>query len=865
MARRRWLVPEVIQTSAMDCGPAALAALLAGFGRPVSVERLREACNTSVDGTSIGALEELGRQLGFQTSQEIVLREHLPHVLPLIAITRRSNGEAHFIVLWSAVGPWIQVMDPNQGRRWVRRDELVPTLTPIGARFPIEQWRAWAESPTIAAWIAADARALGFSAPPPTDAPVPRMRFEAAVRFARVLREEGGLAAGEARALVERLAAVDTPWDAPDAPVPPSFWSVRPFGDEVIVEGVLVLRCDGPDAEAPEPAALPAEVRAILEAERQEALPFARALLSGRASPDLPDLPARAWARALLPLCVAAAALGELAEVLVLRGLLDVGAWLGSSEMRLYAAAGLGLFLAARLALDGAAAAGVAWLGRQIEGRLRAAFLTRLAGLPDRFLHSRLPSDLAERAQLLTLVGRLPRTALRLLAAGLGLALSALALVLVEPATAPAVALMLAVSLVMPLWAVGRLSEQEASRLNHEAALGRFYLDALQGAVCVRAHGAGPALQLQQEARLTAWARVVLRFEALALRVRAGTGLVGLVGVLLVVGVHLLRSGASPAALVVLWWALRLSGGAQELVAEIQSLPTYRATLLSLRQLLAAPAEPDERRALPPGPVALRFVGVGVVVAGRPVLRDVDLHVAPGEHVAVVGRSGAGKSTLLGLLLGWQVPATGEIRVSGDPLGGALPALRRRTAWVDPAVRLWNRSVYANLLYGSDGARLAEALEGAEVDDVVGRMPDGLRAGVGDGGTRLSGGEGQRLRLARALLREGVDLVLLDEPFRGLEADRRHRLLERARAWWSGATLLCVTHDIEEALGFPRVLVVEDGRVVEDGAPEALLGAGGAFARMVGASAALRSELWEGLAWRRIRLERGRLVEGEGL
>src|SRR5262249_35998491 len=159
----------------------------------------------------------------------------------------------------------------------------------------------------------------------------------------------------------------------------------------------------------------------------------------------------------------------------------------------------------------------------------------------------------------------------------------------------------------------------------------------------------------------------------------------------------------------------------------------------------------------------------------------------------------------------------------GRPLSGeTLERLRRATAWVDPAVQLWNRSAFENLAYGVDStseAELARALEQGELGTLAGELPGGLAAPLGEGGAFLAGGEGRRVRLARALWRPAVPPALLDEPFRGLARDARRRLLARARGHWRAATLLVVTHDVEDTLDFARVVVLADGRVVEEGPP----------------------------------------------
>src|SRR5262249_16357449 len=146
----RWLVPEVIQTSAMDCGPAVLKCLLEGFGIPMHYGRLREACQTDVDGTSIDVLEAVAGQLGLEAEQVMLPVNHLllaeGEGLPAILVVRQPNGFTHFVLVWRRHGPFIQVMDPAVGRRWLPCHRLLEEVYVHSHRLPAQAWHQWALS-----------------------------------------------------------------------------------------------------------------------------------------------------------------------------------------------------------------------------------------------------------------------------------------------------------------------------------------------------------------------------------------------------------------------------------------------------------------------------------------------------------------------------------------------------------------------------------------------------------------------------------------------------------------------------------------------------------------------------------------------
>jgi ATP-binding cassette subfamily B protein len=266
--------------------------------------------------------------------------------------------------------------------------------------------------------------------------------------------------------------------------------------------------------------------------------------------------------------------------------------------------------------------------------------------------------------------------------------------------------------------------------------------------------------------------------------------------------------------------------------------------------------------------VAIDLHDVRVQAAGHEILAVDTLAIRAGEHVAIVGASGAGKSSLIGLLLGWYRADAGQVLVDGQELTGRwLDELRRQTVWVDPTVQLWNRSLLENLRFGSEGERrpVGESVEASELDEVLARLPMGLQTSLGAGGGLLSGGEAQRVRLGRGICRGAARLAILDEPFCGLERSRRQSLLTAARRRWAGATLFCITHDISQTLDFGRVLVIDGGRIVEDGPPQQLrLKAETRYAALLAAEARARARL-DGPEWRRLRLENGRLVDARGI
>lgn len=903
--RRKLLIPEVIQTSTTDCGPAALQALLEGFGLPVSYERLREVCQTDVDGTSIDSLEEVARQLGLEAEQLLVPADHLlldeAEVLPAIVIIRDEVQDAHFIIAWRRHGPLVQVMDPTMGRRWPTRERFLERLYLHALPVPAEDWREWASSEEFIRPLRLRLAALGVTGQEreallqhALEAPrhQPLATLDAAVRMVAAVAEAGGLRPGQEclRALRELLARAGE--EGQEEAIPDVYWCARPLPatpgapEQVSLRGAVVVRIRRPTGELPTGELPTAEQpTAPQEPAVDEPAPAAPELLTALQGP--PIHPARELLRLLRADGVLApglimgalllAALGVVVEGLLLRSLIDVMGELGLLEQRVAAVGGLLALGAGVLLLELPAGAGGLWLGRRLEARLRLSFLEKLPRLTDSYFRTRLISDLALRAHHLAYLADIPDLGRLFLQASFELVLTTAAIIWLDPPMVWTALAAAALCLGVPLLSYPLLRERNLRVLSLDSNLSRFYLDALLGLVPVRTHGAERAVQREHRELLRKWSAAGGRLLEAVLATETVQGLLGFALVAWLVLDHVgRRSEDIGGVLLLIYFALNLPVLGQQVALACRRYPHYRNILLRVSEPLSAPewlegapASEQEQAHASPGGVAVSLRGVTVRAAGQDILQELDLEVSPGSHVAIVGPSGAGKSSLLGLLLGWHTPASGELLVDGGPLEtGRLEALRRQTAWVDPAVQLWNRSLLENLRYG--GAALSpeamgRALEAADLRAVLEKLPQGLQTELGEGGGLVSGGEGQRVRLGRALLRAGVRLVLLDEPFRGLDRSKRHALLASARQLWRGTTLLCVTHDVGETLGFERVLVVEGGRIVEQGPPSELATREGSrYRALLEAEEALRQELWSSRRWRRARLEQGRLATEQG-
>jgi ATP-binding cassette subfamily B protein len=223
--------------------------------------------------------------------------------------------------------------------------------------------------------------------------------------------------------------------------------------------------------------------------------------------------------------------------------------------------------------------------------------------------------------------------------------------------------------------------------------------------------------------------------------------------------------------------------------------------------------------------------------SGQQVLKGFDLEVPAGQKVGLVGRSGAGKSTIIALLQRLYDPDSGDVLIDGQNIALVTQeSLRASIAVVQQDISLFHRSLLENLRYGRPDASDEEvyrAVEAARCTEFINRLPQGFDTVVGERGMKLSGGQRQRVAIARAFLMD-APIVVLDEATSSLDTESEQSIQEALARLFKGRTVIAIAHRLSTLDAFDRIVVLERGRIVEDGPPRGLLQNHGAYSRMYG-------------------------------
>jgi ATP-binding cassette subfamily B protein len=490
----------------------------------------------------------------------------------------------------------------------------------------------------------------------------------------------------------------------------------------------------------------------------------------------------------------------------------------------------------------------VSWLGERTVADMRIAVQRNLLRLPPKWFEENRPSEISSRltsdtAIIEQVVGSTVSIALRNLLTGVA---GVVYLFVLSPKIAAYLIVGIPVAVLPIIWLGGRVRQLSRKTQDRIADVGGLVSETLGAMRIVQAFGQeGREAQRFQDAVWNTFAAGKRRFTLRAVMTALVMWLIFTAITLIVweaVG-EVAAGRLSPGSLVAFIVTAMMVTGSFGALAEVygdllraSGAASRLAELLREEPDIAAPANPV---ALPqPARGALTFDRVTFRYPTRPevsALADFSLDVLPGETVAVVGPSGAGKSTLFQLIQRFYDPDSGEVRVDGVTLPLADPAeIRGRMAIVPQDTVIFAASARDNLRYGKWEAsddELWRAADAANASEFLRELPQGLDTFLGESGARLSGGQRQRLAIARALLRD-APILLLDEATSALDAESERLVQDALDRLMEDRTTLVIAHRLATVRAAGRIIVMDEGRIVDTGTHAELVSRGGLYARL---------------------------------